>query len=93
MGGFNQAQAHAQFVSNVVDFDMNIEAALEAARFTKRDFDGCGVWVENGVTADVIAGLRSQGHDVKVWPALFPGHGPGQCGGGERRLSGPLRRN
>ena len=30
MGGFNQAQAHAQFVSNLVDHNMNIQAALEA---------------------------------------------------------------
>ena len=30
MGGFNQAQAHAQFVSNVVDHGMNIQAAMEA---------------------------------------------------------------
>lgn len=66
MGGFNQAQAHAQFVSNVVDFGMNIQAALEAARFTKRTFGGCDVWVENGVSPDVVAGLRAQGHEVKV---------------------------
>ena len=79
MGGFNQAQAHAQFVSNIVDFGMNIQAALEAARFTKRDFDGCGVWVENGVAPDVIAGLRSQGHDVKVWPRYFQGMGRGNA--------------
>ena len=26
MGGLNQAQAHAQFVSNVVDHGMNIQA-------------------------------------------------------------------
>ena len=30
MGGWNQSQAHAQFVSNVVDHGMNIQAALEA---------------------------------------------------------------
>ena len=30
MFGFKQAQAHAQFVANVVDFDMNIQAALDA---------------------------------------------------------------
>ena len=35
MGGWNQAQAHAQFVSNVVDHGMNIQAALEEPRFTK----------------------------------------------------------
>jgi gamma-glutamyltranspeptidase/glutathione hydrolase len=27
MGGWNQAQAHAQFVSNVVDFGMNVQGA------------------------------------------------------------------
>jgi gamma-glutamyltranspeptidase / glutathione hydrolase len=79
MGGFNQAQAHAQFVSNIVDFDMNIQTALEVARFTKRDFQGCGVWVENGIAPDVIAGLRSQGHDVKVWPRYFQSMGRGNA--------------
>jgi gamma-glutamyltranspeptidase / glutathione hydrolase len=34
MGGMNQPLAHAQFVSNVVDYGMNIQAALEEARFT-----------------------------------------------------------
>jgi gamma-glutamyltranspeptidase/glutathione hydrolase len=34
MGGMNQPLAHAQFVSNVVDYHMNIQAAMEAARFT-----------------------------------------------------------
>jgi gamma-glutamyltranspeptidase / glutathione hydrolase len=66
MGGYNQAQAHAQFVSNIVDFGMNIQMAMEEARFTKREFAGCGVFLENGVSPDVIAGLRAQGHDVHV---------------------------
>src|SRR5437762_459866 len=34
MGGPNQPLAHAQFVSNLVDYGMNIQAALEAPRFT-----------------------------------------------------------
>ena len=66
MGGFNQAQAHAQFVSNVADFHMNIQAALEAARFRKQGFAGCKVAIENGVAPDVIDGLRKQGHEVTV---------------------------
>ena len=37
MGGANQPLAHAQFVSNIVDYGMNIQAALEAPRFTKRN--------------------------------------------------------
>ncbi len=35
MGGFNQAQAHAQFVANIADYGMDIQEALEAGRFTK----------------------------------------------------------
>lgn len=46
MGGWNQAQAHAQFVANIADYDMNIQQALEAGRFTKGSFDGCDVQIE-----------------------------------------------
>ena len=35
MGGWNQAQAHAQFVADIADFDLTIQEALEAGRFTK----------------------------------------------------------
>ena len=49
MGGVNQPQAHAQFISNVVDFGMNIQAALEAPRFTKLNFGGCGFLIEDRV--------------------------------------------
>jgi gamma-glutamyltranspeptidase/glutathione hydrolase len=66
MGGFNQAQAHAQFVSNIADFHMNIQAGLESARFRKMGFSGCKVSIENGVSPDVIDGLRKQGHEVTV---------------------------
>ena len=40
MGGFNQAQAHAQFVSDVVDFGLDVQEALEVGRFTKVTFAG-----------------------------------------------------
>lgn len=66
MGGFNQAQAHAQFVSNVVDFDMNIQAAMEAARFTKASFGGCDVDVEQRIPADVRSALTQRGHQIRV---------------------------
>ncbi len=79
MGGYNQSQAHAQFVSNVADFGMNIQAALEAARFTKLDFEGCGVWMENGVHADVVAKLRAQGHEVRVLPRYAEAMGRGNA--------------
>jgi gamma-glutamyltranspeptidase/glutathione hydrolase len=66
MGGFNQAQAHAQFVSNVVDFGMNIQAALSAARFTKPTFEGCDLLIESRVPAEVRDQLASKGHKLQV---------------------------
>jgi gamma-glutamyltranspeptidase/glutathione hydrolase len=66
MGGFNQAQAHAQFVSNIADFDMNIQAAVETARFRRTGFSGCKVLMENGVAPAVIDELRKQGHEITV---------------------------
>jgi gamma-glutamyltranspeptidase/glutathione hydrolase len=66
MGGFNQAQAHAQFVSNIVDFHMNIQAALEASRFVKYSFAGCDVEVDAGIGKDVIEALTGKGHQVTV---------------------------
>jgi gamma-glutamyltranspeptidase/glutathione hydrolase len=66
MGGFNQAQAHAQFVSNIADFNMNIQAALEAARFRRTGFSGCKVLMENGIAPAVIDELRKQGHGITV---------------------------
>ena len=50
MGGWNQAQAHAQFVADLVDFKMNIQAALEAPRFSKYTFTGCDLFIENRFT-------------------------------------------
>jgi gamma-glutamyltranspeptidase / glutathione hydrolase len=65
MGGFNQAQAHAQFVSDVADFGLDIQEALEAGRFTKGSFSGCDVQVETLVPEHVRQELRTLGHDVR----------------------------
>jgi gamma-glutamyltranspeptidase/glutathione hydrolase len=64
MGGWNQSQAHAQFVSNVVDHEMNIQAALEAARFTKMTFDGNDVQMEARIPATVRTELEAKGHQI-----------------------------
>ncbi len=66
MGGFNQAQAHAQFVSNVADFGMNIQAALSAPRFTKPTFAGCDLLIESRVPGDVRDELSAKGHQLQV---------------------------
>jgi len=66
MGGWNQAQAHAQFVSNIVDFGMNVQAALEQPRFTKETFGGCDVQMEETVPAEIRAALTQRGHEIQL---------------------------
>lgn len=66
MGGLNQAQAHAQFVSNVVDHGMNIQMALEAPRFTKLTWTGCDVSIESRIAPAVRDALTAKGHELKV---------------------------
>ncbi|HXA56682.1 MAG TPA: gamma-glutamyltransferase [Candidatus Acidoferrum sp.] len=65
--GFNQAQAHAQFVANVVDFGMNIQAALDAARFNAAN-SGCGVDIEAGYPQGTIEDLFVRGHQLTLVP-------------------------
>ena len=79
MGGFNQAQAHAQFVANIADFGMNIQEALEAGRFTKGSFQGCDVDVEALVPEGVIDELQALGHQVDVVPLRSGAFGWGQA--------------
>jgi gamma-glutamyltranspeptidase/glutathione hydrolase len=79
MGGWNQSQAHAQFVSNVVDFGMNLQLALESARFTKSTFDGCDVQVESRITPAVQEDLRRRGHMIESVGAFSGVMGNGQA--------------
>jgi gamma-glutamyltranspeptidase/glutathione hydrolase len=66
MGGWNQAQAHAQFVANIVDFGMNVQAAMEGARFTKSTFEGCDLQMESRIPESVQAELTRRGHLLKI---------------------------
>jgi gamma-glutamyltranspeptidase / glutathione hydrolase len=79
MGGWNQAQAHAQFVANVVDYDMDIQEALEAGRFTKPTFEGRDVMIEALVPEEVRRELVALGHDVTVVPPRTGTFGSGQA--------------
>jgi gamma-glutamyltranspeptidase/glutathione hydrolase len=79
MGGFNQPQAHAQFVANIADFGFNIQEALEAGRFTKATFDGCDVNVETLVPEDVREELIALGHELTVVPPRSDIFGRGQA--------------
>ena len=79
MGGWNQSQAHAQFVANLVDYKMNIQAALEWARFTKRTFEGCDVQMENRISQKVRDELTAKGHKIQVMGNFSSAMGGGQA--------------
>jgi gamma-glutamyltranspeptidase/glutathione hydrolase len=79
MGGLNQAQAHAQFVSNMVDHGMNIQLALEAPRFTKKTFGGCDVSVENRIPLETRQALTALGHQLQVLGDFSSEMGGGQA--------------
>ncbi len=78
MRGLNQAQAQAQFVSYIVDHGMNIQAALEAPRFTKATIGGCDVRIESRVPAEAREELAKRGH----WLTVL-GDYSGLMGGGQ----------
>jgi gamma-glutamyltranspeptidase / glutathione hydrolase len=79
MGGWNQAQAHAQFIANIADFKMNIQAAVEAPRFTKYTFSGCDVEMENRFNGKVREELTAKGHQIKVLGMFSSQVGGGQA--------------
>ncbi|HEY6273032.1 MAG TPA: gamma-glutamyltransferase [Terriglobales bacterium] len=67
MGGANQPLAHAQFVTNLVDYGMNIQAALEAPRFTVAGNSvNCDIVIESRVKPEVLDKLRDKGHNLQV---------------------------
>jgi gamma-glutamyltranspeptidase / glutathione hydrolase len=79
MGGWNQSQAHAQFVADLADFKMNIQAALEAPRFSKQTFAGCDVAMENRFSQAVRNELAAKGHAINLKGAFTSIVGGGQA--------------
>jgi gamma-glutamyltranspeptidase/glutathione hydrolase len=79
MGAWNQAQAHAQFVANVVDYGLDIQEALEAGRFTKATFDGADVDVEALVPESARRELAALGHEITVVAPRTGTFGSGQA--------------
>jgi gamma-glutamyltranspeptidase/glutathione hydrolase len=79
MGGANQPLAHAQFVSNVVDYGMNLQQALEAPRFFKGEPSGYEVSIEARVPEATLAELSEMGHVISVRPEYSQEMGRGQA--------------
>src|ERR1051326_2101795 len=79
MGGANQPLAHAQFVSNLVDYGMNVQAALEAPRFTKKTPTGCDVLIEDRVPLPTLQQPSERGHEIRIRRAYTQEMGRGQA--------------
>ncbi len=75
MGGFMQPQGHLQVVSNVVDFGLNPQAALDAPRW-RWDAEK-KISLEHSVPEHVGLALAARGHDIS-WALGSGGFGRGQ---------------
>jgi gamma-glutamyltranspeptidase/glutathione hydrolase len=72
MGGYMQPQGHVQVVSNIVDYDLPLQAALDRARWRYRESGELAVepQFDDGVSAKLVR----RGHEVTILPpALFGG--------------------
>ena len=72
MGGSMQPQGHVQVLLNMVDFGMDPQEAIDAARFRHRG--GTRVAIEN-VTPGLKAQLEAMGHEVTEWENVAFGGG------------------
>jgi gamma-glutamyltranspeptidase / glutathione hydrolase len=79
MGGPNQPLAHAQFVSDVVDYGMNVQEALETARWTKRSAQGCDLSIEQRMPLATLQQLSEWGHEIRIRRGFTMEMGRGQA--------------
>jgi gamma-glutamyltranspeptidase/glutathione hydrolase len=79
MGGANQPLAHAQFASNIIDYGMNVQEALESPRFTKKTSGGCDVSIEVRVPAPTLQRLSDLGHEIRIRREYTQEMGRGQA--------------
>jgi gamma-glutamyltranspeptidase/glutathione hydrolase len=70
MGAHYQPMGHAQLITNIVDYRMDVQAAIDAPRAF---FVGPASVVERGMPEATIAGLEQRGHDVVVSPQPWGG--------------------
>ena len=61
-GGHVQPQVQAQIISNLIDFNMTVQASISAPRFNH--VDGLKVGLEPGISASTVQELKRRGHEV-----------------------------
>jgi gamma-glutamyltranspeptidase/glutathione hydrolase len=83
MGGDMQAQGHAQVITNMIDFGMDVQEAGDAPRFRHfgsseptgpRAEDGGTVVLESEIGLEVRAALKAKGHRIAEARGGFGGY-------------------
>ncbi|HHO54929.1 MAG TPA: gamma-glutamyltransferase [Trueperaceae bacterium] len=64
MGGPMQAQGHVQMVIRIIDYNQNPQTASDAPRW--QVLQGLELAIEDGFTAEVLAGLEHRGHKLHL---------------------------
>ena len=70
MGAHYQPMGHAQIITNLVDYGMDLQQAIDAPRFFIVDDQTI---VERGVPRATVEGLQARGHDVALAHAPWGG--------------------
>lgn len=75
MGGNGQAMFHAQILTNVVDYQLDPQEAIERPRFLIGAFlpgePDDTIHLESRLPAEIFEALRARGHSVKPAPEFF----------------------
>ncbi len=83
MGGAMQPQGHVQILVNMIDFDMNLQEAGDAARVRhlgssqptdEKMTDGGRLVLESGIGEEVRQQLRGRGHNIDSAKESFGGY-------------------
>ena len=81
MGGNGQAMFHVQVLTNLLDYRLDAQEAIERPRFLIGEFlpndPADAIYLEDRVPKAVFSALARKGHNLKAAPRLFPkvGHG------------------
>ena len=70
MGGSYQPMGHAQVVANVVDYGMDVQAAIDMPRLF---FEGDKTMIERALPDATVSGLKARGHDLAIRPVPYGG--------------------
>lgn len=83
MGGAMQPQGHVQIITNLIDFDLNLQEAGDSARwqhFGSTDYNapqmtnGGFIALESGIPFESVRGLEKRRHDIRVRTGSFGGY-------------------